>query len=355
MKIFNKTILASALGLAAAQLSGGAVAAPAFGDGLNNIFFNNFENIYRLDANCTAATCLGVGSGPAGYQLATPDVPNNIQVGDVISGIFNVQNIESGGATTWFAGAQDQFTGYFAQEVAFVAPTDSGTQSTDPYSGLLNEFNHIQLTNPAVDPFGILGAGEMFALYVDEGVGTTPFTSNGDLAGTSAAPGTLLGDILNATDGTLWATLGVGALAPVPGIDTDGYFYSHIDLDLVQANFSDQAAFGALDIVMTGPAYNAGTLALINDSNEDEVGGAASAPATGTCVGVPPIACNQIVGTSELEGNANSTFLGGNSPWVFASNDPFTLFTAGVPEPGTIALMGLGLAGLAGVRRRRKS
>ena len=137
----------------------------------------------------------------------------------------------------------------------------------------------------------------------------------------------------------------------------DGFGYAHIDFSATAANLSDQEAFFGLNLVRLGSAYNKGTLIGINDPNESEIGGEAlfHTPAgIFPCALDPnqPLACTDFIGTAEIEANSQSALLlGGNSPWVFRSNDPFENRVA-VPEPGTLALLSVAMLGIALSRRK---
>lgn len=103
------------------------LAAPAWGPGVNTIFFKNFESQYRHSGNCTPTTCLpfAAANDPAGWQKVDPSMKNNILPGDVFAGIFEVQNINNQGAPIWdFDAGTDEFTGYFAQRVVAVLDPD---------------------------------------------------------------------------------------------------------------------------------------------------------------------------------------------------------------------------------------
>ncbi|MEJ2646622.1 MAG: PEP-CTERM sorting domain-containing protein [Gammaproteobacteria bacterium] len=329
---FKKTLLAAAIALPALPMSA-VQAAPAFSPGLNFIQVQNAESLFRTDANCTPTTCLGVGTGPTGWQTVNPSVAGNFQNGDVFAGILNVQNIQGNNGQTFLASPTNQFTGYFAQQIKQVL-------TPDPYPGA-GILSHVVLQSPTTDPFGRLGAGQMFQLYVQDGGGTTIYNESGTFAST----------IASATDGTLWATLGAGSTI-TPGTPVaDGYAYSHVDLTQTISNLASDS-FAALNIVTTGAAFNLGNIKPINAQVENEVGGVGPAPNTGQCF--PGLmTCTDFTGEVKITPNVFWTGqgTGGNSPWVFTSNDPFKVY---VPEPATVALMGMGLLGMAGVRRRAK-
>lgn len=292
--------------------------------GENSFFFNNFENVYDSAGNFKAP----------GSALA---------VGDTFLGIFNVQNIDNENGDTIFAQNPFLGTGFHQISGVFAQRIESIDFAPDNFSGQ-TVFPHITLAAATITTFtkgadvvstaGLLAAGEIFAFFEQQGVGSTAFTSGGTstLAGVSAA-----------TDGTKIMTFGyspgadgVYGLSLATSADDTGYMYSHAP-GITPTSGNVGEAFLGLNLVYNGTGY---TFNQINDINETEVGD------------LPTPKLNDLVGTSELEVNAK--FFSGLSPWAFASNDP-VIMSVVVPEPASLGIWAVisGAVALGAIRRRR--
>jgi len=314
MRTFTKLAIAGTMAL----LGSSAQALPSFAQGSNDIFFNSLENQYRTVAACAVVdNCLPAspGNDPAGWLRVDPTTAGDIQVGDVFVGIMRVQNIDP----LWDSAVGNRFNGYLAQEV------DSIDISGFPTAV-------INWKNPTVDPFGVLGAGEMFRLY------TGVYNFTGSTAGTAG------GMVSALTAEMFWGSLGLDGTKNTYAYSTDNFS--------VPGTSTKTEFFAGLDLVLKGPSYNVpGVLKLVNDLNEGDHGVInPSFLCSAADLADPAISCSQVVGTAEIEFNKNSMVAGiGDSPWIYAGNDPLSIF---VPEPDSIALLGLGLIGIA-LRRRR--
>ena len=272
--------------------------------GENRILYSNFESLF---------------SSTGAWLDPVTTVPT---VGMHLAGLINVNTITVNGFPIFFSGPGSQLSGVFAQEIIGV--------SSDPITGAL----HLQFGNPTVTTFtrgldnfstvGLLGPGEMFSLYL-QSPASTIFFSGGSMAATVAA----------ATDGALYAAFGLDATAGAGPdltfgtLDDTGYFYSHPVLGINPTGL----AFGALNFT-TDPAL----LLAVNDPNETELGGTTL--------------FTDLYLQSHFFLNSNRLGVGGTSAWDFESFDPAVVKV--IPEPASLGLLGMGLAGLGIFGRKKK-
>ena len=314
MTKYQKTLIAAAI----AMLSAGTVhAGPVFMSGVNDVAFDVYENQYRPDASCgSGGGCMGSGSGPSGWQLVDRTIAGNIAIGDSFAGVAEIYQIlnEPSGTINHVA----DFSGYFAQTITglnFVSGTTYQIDFGNPGAG--------------ADPFGLMGANESLLLYTGTSL---------SLAGTAAA------SLASATTGTFWGALGIGAVNPL-----NGYSYTLDNFALAGSTSFVDKYYSALDLVAIGPSYNAGNSGLVNDTSEAIVGGVTAGNVLLCAPGdIGSVACTDFAGNADIKNNP--AFASGAQPWEYVTNDPLYEITT-VPEPGTIALLGMGLLGLARMRR----
>lgn len=235
-----------------------------------------------------------------GGQWVARGPNDSLAIGDVFVGIIRAQTITNNGVPVWSAdevgapGTLDTLTGYFINTVTgFDVPN-----------------NVIYLGASSVDP---LNTGVFTAQDFTDGVVMKLFTDTQ----TAMNPTTVMGGIATATDGALWASLSLNG----------GYWWSDAAPQFGSSGPIGENWFGfnVVDGVLGG-------LQKINDPLE-------------TLYNLSV----DIYGVSRINFN---TVGGTTGAWLFASNDPATLAT---PEPATLLIMGSGLLGLYGARRRRKA
>jgi hypothetical protein len=302
-----------------------AQAIPFVPGNFNGLFFTNDE--------------VWVDKDNDGLSTANPGA-NTVTVGDILWGTLKMNqisgptnNIGQGGPQIWGPGATpDEITGYFVTVV----------------SGVINNGNTILLAplpNAALDPNGIMTAadianGVVIRIYEDSpgGFGNYNATTQGQAVAT-------------ATDGSLLWTLSMfdNALAPA-GIQPNnamdlGYWFSNANTD----------PWGLQGGNVLGDSF-AGVNVVTNNSGISKFGPVTDPNVT---LASPPWSVpnyNHFWLNSELIVNgaalATNFAIGPNQPMHLFSNDPGVYFP--IPEPGTVALFGLGLVGAFGVVRRRR-
>jgi hypothetical protein len=260
---------------------------------------------------------------------------NTVTAGDVFWGTLKLNqisgptnNIGQGGPQIWGPGANpDEITGYFAAEVAAVVNV--------PVFGPRIIFKPLAAV---ADPNGIISAAEIadgvvIKIYEDNsgGFGNYNATTQGSA-------------VTTATDGSLLWTLSMYDNATAPsGIAINksanaGYWFSNANPDpasLINTNVLGDS-FAGVNVVANNSSIS--KFGLVTDPN------------------VSPTVFNHFWFNAELIVNSaaliNGFTLGRDQPMHFFSNDPGVYFP--IPEPGTLALFGLGLAGAFGVVRRRR-
>lgn len=237
--------------------------------------------------------------------LLDKDGSGSVSIGDTFWGTVQLQQIKAptdpsgtGGGTIWFPGGgfgTVEVTGYFATDVTGILLPPFGADPGNPT---------IVLGAPAIDPNGILAGGEVLRLFEDTAVDYNDSTQALALA--------------TATDGTLHSSLGL----------TGGYWYTVAPI--VPPGSGDVGvSFAGLNYIISPFAT-----VPVNDPNEGFSGLSVD------------VFFNSEIGSLGNFGGASS-----GTKMHFFSNDPAVYKP--IPEPASMMLLGMGLFGIAGLRRRK--
>lgn len=236
--------------------------------------------------------------------------PTKVEEGDIFWGVFSMNNLVDSndlsgqvGPDFWTPGTTNpqEITGYFATVVDTIVPGVGGAPDRIEFA-------------PTADPNGKLVGNEVLQFYVANAVNFDDSTQGSALA--------------TATDGTPSLSFGI--------VEATDYWYSFAPVDIPAAGDVGES-FGGLTVIDNdGLAFTD-----INDPNENVVDSL-----------VDFFFNSEIF---RLTSNPGLT-IGDDQAMHFGSNDPGVFQANAIPEPGTLAIVSLGLLGLGGLQRRaRKS
>lgn len=229
-------------------------------------------------------------------------------------GVVSQINCTGCGGQTWISGQNDtQLTYYFTgYTVARWYDTVGGVHlAGDEGSGLVNIF-----TNARAIDFNN-GNIKLFTDRVSTGTNLNP-SANPNVV----SPALQAIDIARATDGTKWLEYGGKSTTNLLTGNAGTLFSFTNTASSVHAGGS---GFGYLDVLLTGGAATANF-----DTNSFNVGG--------------------VIADARLDSSFSNTNAGA---WPLSGTA--SIKTAAIPEPGSLALLGLGLLGLASTYRRKSS
>lgn len=274
--------------------------------------------------------------GPNGTFTLMPKLEGNFAVGDVLLSVFEMPTFTIGGVNAIPAG--QELTGIAAIQITSI-PDNPGIGSVitfGPYTGGLNTW----LSTPVVG--GQAGGGAIVAMYLND---TSTFDLNiafGDAVGNEANCTSLAQCVAEATTGNLLQVDGFAG-------DADEFWRAVV---LVNGG-ANPFTVGGLSGSVSVAAFNAALTTFFNAPGAiayQNIGTGAECP-TGSMLADGCVAGPTITGPITGGNGLNSGIRGDGA---FARSDIDATKLLQVPEPGTLALAGLSLLGLAASRRRKK-
>ncbi len=252
-----------------------------------------------------------------------------VSVGDTLVSILEINQSfgEFGGGPAGFGG--EEMTGVLAIDVTGAVNNGAGLGWSFTFgeaAGGLDSYLGANATG-----HGAAGSGALVAMWLDD----TP-----DLTVTPPNCGSLAACTALASDGDLWEVDGLGAsvIGDELGVNGDAFFVAN-----VISNDPDDIA--ALTSGQDGGSVNFGLSIQFNGTGQTLTELSNITPVIGA--GGAPISID-MAGSGGINGG-----LGLGNGAFSRSDFQFTKASIEVPEPGTVALFGLGLLGLVGMRKKR--
>lgn len=272
-----------------------------------------------LGMAATSASALSLYASPSlnyfeddniDYLSFDADGDGSLDVGDRLTALVDFNKLAeftSTGAPTGNFQDLNEFTGITEIEVTSLTATGNPNQFRIEFG-------------PSASFEATYGTGAMLALYNDVGGNLNVSTNCLSVAGCQA----------EATDGSLWAVFGLDS-----DVDTEWFAIGNPNvgaLDTAAATTKVAAANFALNVIANYTTYDFLNVAC------DPLAGLA-------CAGDKLVALS---GSADIIGGA------GLDENHLRSDSDILVRVSPVPEPGSVALLGLGLTGLALARRRKQ-